>query len=54
MEEVELLDDLTMGATDTFEPVEYHEALEKLESWFFQRCPDRLSKVAIVVARKNA
>jgi hypothetical protein len=46
------MSDLTMGATKTFSPLEYHEAIEKLEKWFFRRCPDRLAKVAIVVARK--
>jgi hypothetical protein len=42
--------DLTLGASATFTPLEYHEALEKLNKWFFNRCPDRLSKVAMVVA----
>ena len=41
--------DLTMGAAKTFSPLEYHGALEKFEKWFFHRCPDRLSKVAMVV-----
>ncbi len=45
--------DLTMGAAKTFSPPEYHEALEKFEKWFFQRCPDRLSKVAMVVHNVN-
>lgn len=42
--------DLTLGASTTFTPLEYHEALEKLNKWFFNRCPDRLSKVAMVTA----
>lgn len=45
--------DLTMGAAKTFSPLEYHEALEKLEKWFFQRYPDRLSKVAMVVHEEH-
>lgn len=42
--------DLTLGASTTFTPLEYHEALEKLNKWFFNRSPDRLSKVQMVVA----
>lgn len=45
--------DFTMGAAKTFSPLEYHEALEKFEKWFFQRCPDRLSKVAMVVHEEH-
>ncbi|MCZ6802471.1 MAG: hypothetical protein O7D86_00650 [Proteobacteria bacterium] len=43
--------DITLGASKTFTPLEYHEALDKLEKWFFNRCPDKLSKVAMVVER---
>lgn len=53
-EMIDKLSDLTMGATKTFTPVEYHEAIEKLENWFLQRCPDRLSKIAMVVKSKDA
>jgi hypothetical protein len=45
--------DITLGALKTFTPLEYHYALEKLETWFFQRCPDKLSKVAMVVDRSK-
>lgn len=45
--------DITMGASKTFTPLQYHEALEKLENWFFQRCPDKLGKVAMVVDRSK-
>lgn len=45
--------DITLGASKSFTPLEYHEALEKLEKWFFQRCPDRLNKVAMVVDRSK-
>jgi hypothetical protein len=45
--------DFTMGATKAFSPLEYHEALEKFEKWFFQRCPDRLSKVAMVIHEEH-
>jgi hypothetical protein len=45
--------DITLGALKTFSPLQYHEALEKLEKWFFQRCPDKLSKVAMVVDRSK-
>ena len=45
--------DITLGASKTFTPLEYHDALEKLEKWFFHRCPDKLSKVAIVVDRSK-
>lgn len=50
---VEELDDLTLGATFQYTPIEYHEALEKLEKWFFLRCPNRLSKVALVEPRRQ-
>ena len=33
-----------------FTPIEYHEALDKLEKWFFSKCPDRLKKVEMVIA----
>lgn len=45
--------DFTMGAAKAFSPLEYHEALEKFEKWFFQRSPDRLSKVAMVVHEEH-
>jgi hypothetical protein len=45
--------DVTLGATKTFTPLEYHDALDKLEKWFFDRCPDRLSKLAMVVDRSK-
>jgi len=45
--------DITLGASKTFTPLEYHDALEKLDKWFFRRCPDRLSKVAMVVDRSK-
>ena len=45
--------DITLGASKTFTPLQYHEALEKLEKWFFARCPDRLSKIAMVVDRSR-
>ncbi len=51
---IEKLTDITMESTKSFTPVEYHEAIEKLEKWFFHRCPDRLSKIAMVVARVDA
>jgi hypothetical protein len=41
--------DITLGASKTFSPLEYHDALEKLEKWFFRRCPDKLSKIAMVI-----
>jgi len=45
--------DITLGASKTFTPLEYHEALDKLEKWFFLRCPDKLAKVAMVLAREE-
>ena len=51
---IDTFDDLTMGATQTFSPVDYHDAIEKLEKWFFHRCPDRLSKIAMVIKRENS
>lgn len=46
--------DVTLGAMKTFTPLEYHDALEKLEKWFFHRCPDRLAKLAMVIDRSKA
>jgi hypothetical protein len=45
--------DITLGASKTFTPMEYDDALEKLEKWFFYRCPDKLGKVAMVVDRSK-
>lgn len=45
--------DITLGSSKTFTPLEYHDALKKLEKWFFDRCPDKLSKVAMVVDRSK-
>jgi hypothetical protein len=45
--------DITLGASKDFSPLEYLEALDKLEKWFFLRCPDRLHKVAMVVERSK-
>ena len=45
--------DSTLGASERFTPLEYHEALDKLEKWFFHRFPDKLSKVAMVIARSK-
>jgi len=47
------LPDLTLGASKMFSPLEYHDALDKLEKWFFLRCPDKLGKVAMVIDRKK-
>jgi len=45
--------DVTLGASDAFSPLEYNEALDKLEQWFFHRYPDKLKKVAMVVRRSG-
>ena len=45
--------DITLGAAKRFSPLEYHDALDKLERWFFHRCPDKLRKVAMVVDRSK-
>ncbi len=47
------LPDITLGASRTFTPLQYNEALEKLEKYFFHRCPDRLSKVTLVIDRSK-
>jgi hypothetical protein len=44
---------LAMDACKQFSPIQYHDALDKLEKWFFQRCPDKLRKVAIVTHRSK-
>jgi hypothetical protein len=51
---VEIAEDLTLGAAEKFNPLEYHEALEKLDKWFFMRLPDHISKVAMLVANNHA
>ena len=45
--------DITLGASKAFTPLQYHDALDKLEKWFFGRYPDRLSKVEMVIDRSN-
>lgn len=45
--------DITLDASKTFSPLEYHDALDKLEKWFFLRYPDKLSKVAMVIDRSQ-
>lgn len=51
---VEIAEDLTLGAAEKFNPLEYHEALEKLDKWFFMRLPDHISKVAMLTANDHA
>lgn len=43
------IDDLTMGAGSKYTPLEYHEALEKLDKWFLRRLPDGISRIAMLV-----
>ena len=43
-------DDLTMGAGGKYTPLEYHEAIEKLDKWFLRRLPDGISKIAMLVS----
>jgi hypothetical protein len=50
----DIADDLTFGAVERFTPIEYHDALEKLDKWFFNRLPDRISKVALFVQNEYA
>jgi len=44
-------DDINNIITDNYPPLEYHQALDRLEKWFFRRCPDGLSKVKMVLKR---
>ena len=44
-----LAEDLTMGSGRKFTPLEYHEALEKLDKWFLRRLPSGVSKIAMLV-----
>lgn len=48
----ELVEDITLGAIKTFDPLDYHDAIEKLDKWFFRRVPDRLDKLAMLVPNK--
>jgi hypothetical protein len=43
--------DITLGASRTFTPLEYHEALDQLEKWFLLRRGGNLSKLDMVVER---
>lgn len=45
--------DITLGASKQFSPLEYHDAIDKLEKYFLWRCPDRLSKIAMVIDRSK-
>lgn len=53
-EYADLAEDLTFGAKNLYKPEEYHEALEKLDKWFFQRVPDRVSKIRLLLSRADA
>jgi len=46
----DLADDLTLGAGKKYSPEQYHEAIEKFDKWFLRRLPDRISKIALLVA----
>ncbi|CBE68556.1 MAG: hypothetical protein F9K13_03410 [Candidatus Methylomirabilis oxygeniifera] len=50
----DLVADLTFGAKNHYKPQEYHEALDKLDKWFFKRLPDRVSKVRLLIPRGEA
>ena len=43
-----VVDDLKMGADSRYTPLEYHEALEKLDKWFLRRLPDGIAKIAML------
>jgi hypothetical protein len=43
--------DITLGASKTFTPLEYHEALDTLEKWFLLRRGGNLSKLDMIVER---
>ncbi|MBI5375859.1 MAG: hypothetical protein HZA77_10520 [Candidatus Schekmanbacteria bacterium] len=45
--------DITLGASKTFTPLEYHEALDKFKKWFFLRYPDKLSEVPMLIERSK-
>lgn len=45
-----LANDLTLGANQPYSAVQYHQAIEELERWFFRRLPDKLTHVDLVRA----
>ena len=45
----EFVEDLSMGAGNKFTPLEYHEAIEKMDKWFLRRLPDHISKIALLL-----
>lgn len=45
--------DITLGASKQFSPLEYHDALDKFKKYFLWRCPDKLSKIAMVIDRSK-
>jgi hypothetical protein len=49
-----LVDDYTFGMKSSFSAEQYHEALEKLDKWFFRRLSGDLSKIRLLRARGNA
>ena len=50
----EIVEDFTLGAVEDFTPLEYHDALEKLDKWFFRRLPDKIGKVALLKRNEDA
>lgn len=46
-------EDLALGATKEFTPLDYHDAVDMLEKEFFRRSPDRLARVAMVIDRSK-
>lgn len=50
----DLLDDLSFGVRHAYQPEEYHDAVDKLEKWFFKRLPDRVSKIALLTPNDEA
>jgi len=51
---LDLVDDLSFGAKNPYTAPEYHEALQKLDKWFFDRLPDRVSNTRLLISRSGA
>lgn len=43
----------SLAMSEGLTPTEFHDALEKLNKWFFRRSPDRLSRVEMVIDRSK-
>ncbi|WP_146177601.1 hypothetical protein [Glaciimonas sp. PCH181] len=46
--------EILIGKKQIDGPLKYHEAFDKLDKWFFRRCPERLKHVEMVIPQREA